>query len=191
MKGDTVESIREEKKRMRKEIRALRRGLGDTSDWDKSVERIVLAMEEYRRAGCIFCFVSCKGEPETRGIINHALTEGKRVLVPRCMEDGLMDAVEITSLAQLKPKTMGILEPDASLPAVPKEDIDFAVVPALAYTPGKQRLGQGGGYYDRFLEGAKFFACGVCYAMFVYQALPAEGFDRPVNCFVTENAVFR
>ena len=181
-------ALREEKSALRKTIRKARNALDPTERkvWDRSIEGQVLAMAQYQAANTVFCFVSYGGEPETRGILRDILKSGKTLTVPRCMEDGIMEAVHITSLDQLEKGMYGIEEPAAGLPTIPFESIDFAVVPALAFTPDGQRLGQGGGYYDRFMAKTKAFTCGIVYRQFVLDSVPVEEFDRKVAAVVCE-----
>lgn len=179
---------RERKVLLRKEIRKERRALDPVQRkvWDASIEAQVLAREEYKRANTVFCFVSYGGEPETGGILRDILAQGKCLAVPRCMEDGIMEAVVLESLDGLEKGMYGILEPKAGLPTLPFTAIDFAVVPGLAFTKDGTRLGQGGGYYDRFMEKTQAFTCGICYSRFVLKEIPAEFFDRKVMAVICE-----
>jgi 5-formyltetrahydrofolate cyclo-ligase len=180
--------MREEKKRMRKQIRKDRRALDPTERklWDASIEAQVLARAEYQKANTVFCFVSYGGEPETRGILEDILRQGKQLAVPRCMENGIMEAVLLNDLEDLESGMYGIMEPKAGLPVVAFKEIDFAVVPALAFTPDGERLGQGGGYYDRFMAETSAFTCGICYRQFVVPHVPVEHFDQKVQAVVCE-----
>jgi 5-formyltetrahydrofolate cyclo-ligase len=81
--------------------------------------------------------------------------------------------------------------------AVPEHDVDAAwpdvvVVPGLAFTPGGARLGQGGGWYDRFLANVDRSRCvvvGVCFAEQLVESLPTEPHDVAVDHVVTEEGV--
>lgn len=180
--------LKEEKAALRKVIRARRKELDkeERAIWDASIAEKVTVMPEYEAARTVFCFVSMKYEPQTRAILERVWRDGKRLVVPRCLEDGIMEAVELTSFDQLSPRTMNILEPDDGLPVIPFREIDFAVVPALAYTPDGRRLGQGGGFYDRFMAEAGAFTCGVCYSCFLLPDVPCEPHDERVDRVVTE-----
>jgi|GEM_PF-69683 len=181
---------REEKAALRKVIRRQRRALDPEARraWDASIRQQVLDMEAYKKAETVFCFVSYGGEPETREILEDVLKQGKRLCVPRCMENGIMEAVVLDSLDGLEKGMYGIMEPKSGLPTVPFEAIDFAVVPALAFTADGTRLGQGGGYYDRFMEQTPAFTCGICYGQFVLGHIPTEHFDQKVQAVVCEIA---
>ena len=176
-------NISEEKVQLRKEIRSQRKKLDPElrKQWDKEIEDKIFTMDEYKNALIVFCFVSYGGEPETSGILRNILEQGKKLLVPRCRENGEMDAVRITSLDMLQKGSYGIMEPPVDLPDEGFENIDFAVVPALAFTENGERLGQGGGYYDRFMAKTKAFTCGICYPPFILERLPIDTFDMRVN----------
>ena len=97
-------NISEEKAQLRKEIRSQRKKLDPElrKQWDKEIEDQIFTMDEYKNALIVFCFVSYGGEPETSGILRNILEQGKKLLVPRCRENGEMDAVRITSLDMLQ-----------------------------------------------------------------------------------------
>lgn len=186
-------TIKEEKAILRKEIRAARRALDKdkSAAWSSAIEKTLLELDEYKTASTVFCFVSMEGEPNTQGILQRVLDDKKRLFVPRTRPKGVMELVEITSLAHLKTGFFGIQEPDDSLPHFPPEIIDFAVVPALAFSKTGERLGQGGGYYDRFAEKTQACLCGVAYSAFIYDNLPCEGFDKKVDFVVTEDKKYK
>ena len=86
----------------------------------------------------------------------------------------------------------GIREP-AGGEAWPIEQIDLVVVPALAYDRSGNRLGRGGGFYDRFLAQPALRAvrCGLAFSKQVVQELPVGPNDHPVDLLVTDAEVLR
>ncbi len=84
------------------------------------------------------------------------------------------------------------------LVAVPEADVDPAwpdvvVVPGLAFTAAGDRLGQGGGWYDRFLAQVRVdcITIGVCFAEQILDTLPAEAHDVTMDHVVTDRGVVR
>jgi 5-formyltetrahydrofolate cyclo-ligase len=152
----------------------------------------LVSLPELDRAAVVFCYVSIPHEVETRTFIEYLIGRGKTVCVPRCMEDGIMEARAIKSLADLAPSPpFGIAEPDGSAELVGPARIDLAVVPGLAFDRQGRRLGKGGGYYDRFLAKCGAVKCGVCFDAMLEDVLPAGLFDVPMDIVLTDRAVIR
>lgn len=84
-------------------------------------------MPEYQAAVTVFCFVGTDREIDTTAILKDALSSRKRLCVPLCDGDGLMELRQITALDQLVPGAYGILEPSADAPLVDADAVDFAV----------------------------------------------------------------
>ena len=80
----------------------------------------------------------------------------------------------------------GIVEPQTGEPCRVK-DIDFMVVPGVAFASDGRRLGRGTGYYDRYLsqEGFRAFCVGVCYACQLREDIPAEAHDKRVDAVIS------
>ena len=184
--------LTEEKAALRRRIRAERRSLDqrEKAEWDKEMTKRLLSMPEYIRAKTVFCYISYGGEPDTSGITADVLASGRRLAVPRCIEDGIMEAVLISDLGQLVPGYKGILEPMEGLGTIGFDEIDFAVVPGVAFDRYGRRLGQGGGFYDRFMAETPAFTCGLCFERFMEDEIPCEPHDIPVMHVVTEKGVF-
>ena len=182
-----------QKKALRKDLRAKRKQndrLQLLKDSDALCERL-LALPELQNAHTVFCYVSYGGEVETHRLIQRLLREGRQVAVPRCGKNGEMDAVAISSFSDLQPGMMGILEPSSDAPDISVNQIDFAVIPAVACGEDGSRLGQGGGYYDRFLEKASCPFAAVCLEEYLLPTLPCENHDRFMKIIVTQQRVLR
>jgi 5-formyltetrahydrofolate cyclo-ligase len=151
----------------------------------------VRSLDAYRAAHVVFCFVGTAREPDTRPLLEAVLQDGKTLCVPRCEAPGMMTARRVDCLEQLVRGAWGILEPSADAPVVLPEDIDLCVTPCLAADETKNRLGQGGGYYDRFLPRLKATATTalVCREPLVVPRLPLCAHDVPCTVLVTERRV--
>lgn len=188
-----METTAQQKKQLRAQLRQERRALDPEMllrDSAAICSRL-LELPELRRARTVFCYVSCGGEVETHRLIGHLLKQGKTVLVPRCGARGLMDCVPITSLGDLRPGAYGILEPPPGTQAVPAASVDFAIVPAVACGLDGSRLGQGGGYYDRFLQQTGCAFAALCTEAFLLPCVPCEAHDRNMKIIVTQQRVLR
>lgn len=179
------------KDRLRKEtvrkLKALPKGYREAADM-KICEGI-LSLPEYQAAGTLFTFVGTKDEIDTMALIKDALKAGKRVGVPRSGDGGIMAVYGITGEEDLKPGRFGILEPVEEAELIPIEEIDFCVIPCLACDLSGNRLGHGGGYYDRYLKRRRMATVVVCYHELVLPEVPVMEHDVPVDRVVTEQVV--
>ena len=105
------------------------------------------------------------------------------------------DRVELIHLAdhELLRRSDWKFESDelATAPVIPPGEIDLFLVPGFAFTASGQRLGRGGGFYDRLLarRSAQSIAIGVCFSARIVEALPRESHDQDVDLVVTECGV--
>lgn len=182
----------EEKAQLRREIRAAEKQLPEAykAASAAAICARLTALPGYRSAGTVFCFVGAGQEIDTQPFLLDALSCGKRLCVPFCTGPGRMELRSISSLSQLSPGAYGILEPTAECPSVPLDEVDFTVVPCLTCDRSGRRLGQGGGYYDRFLASYRASAVLVCRERLLRAELPAESRDRPVPWVMTERAFY-
>lgn len=105
----------------------------------------------YQEAKTIATYLSFPHEFQTQGLIDQALKDGKKVLIPKTYPKGRMEFV-VYDPHQLKKTSFGLLEPQGDLEVVDASQIDLVHVPGLAFTREGYRIGYGGGYYDRYLE---------------------------------------
>jgi 5-formyltetrahydrofolate cyclo-ligase len=156
---------------------------------DAAISRQVEDFAVFKDAGVLFVYVSTAGEVDTQAIIEASLKQGKRVCVPRCEGPGVMRAYEIGGFDDLKEGSYGILEPRGSCPPVASGGIELALVPCMACTLYGQRLGYGGGFYDRYLRGRTYPAAALCRNTLLLDKLPAGEYDVPVDIVITESSV--
>lgn len=168
-----------DKKALRARYRALRDAIPEADRTRRSgvLMNLLLTIERLEHAGSVFVYVSAGSEVVTHGLINTLLDQGKQVAVPRVMQEaGEMRAVMIRSLSDLAPGRFGILEPTTQ--AFFEGSPDLGVAPGLAFTRGGLRLGQGGGYYDRYLaQHPATYKVGVCFNEQVIDNLPTDEHD--------------
>lgn len=188
-----MEQIAVQKKALRSQLRRQRKQLDPVVLLHESAALCdkLLALPELEKAHTVFCYVSYGGEVETQRLIEELLNKGKHVVVPRCRENGIMDCVPIKTLSELRAGTMGILEPPEEMSSISWLTVDFAIVPAVACGEDGSRLGQGGGYYDRFLERVRCPFAAICLEQFLLPKLPCEPHDQTMNIIVTQQRVLR
>jgi 5-formyltetrahydrofolate cyclo-ligase len=159
---------------------------------DRSVFRSLHGWEIYRCARGIFCFVSFRSEIDTRGILLAALAEGKTVSVPKVVASAReMKAYVVRDLERdLRPGYCGIPEPGVACEEAREDAIDLIIAPGIAFTTRGDRLGYGGGFYDRFFKMHYTITnCALTYDRLVVEALPVKEHDRAVDYLITETGV--
>lgn len=181
-----------DKHTQRKEIRHRMKNLAASycQTADAAISGSILDLSEYQKASCIFCYISVGKEVDTRPVIEHAWSAGKRVVVPKCTGKGIMELFEIHSYDDLEPGSYNIPEPKPyCTPASPSE-IEFAMIPCLSCDRERNRLGHGGGYYDRYLANAAFTTAAVCREELLLDQVCCEPHDQTVNMVVTEKNIY-
>lgn len=178
---------------LRKEIKAKRESMDkDTKiTYDEGIKKALLESDVYKNSKAIFIYVSMDSEINTIEIIKEVLSSGKRVAVPKVIPVSLkrryMKALKINSMLQLNESgAFGILEPSIECEDI-SEEIDLVIVPGLAFDLEGNRLGYGGGYYDRFLSkypNNKKIA--LCYDFQIFKEIPHEFFDEKVDLIISE-----
>ena len=154
----------------------------------------LVAIDEYAQARSVMLYAPIAGEVDCRPIAVAGWRDGKTVLLPRvtCWSVKQMAAVPVNSLEHPVVTTRGGLrEPDGE--PWPIEEIDLIVVPGLAYDRHGNRLGRGGGFYDRFLARPELAAhtCGLAFSIQVVGNIPVHPNDYPVKVLVTDKEVLR
>lgn len=171
-------------------VKKLTRSLGEEylRECDRRAVSRLFTLLEYELADTVFCYVGVGSEPDTTLIIERALRDGKTVAVP-LVQGKTMTARVIYGKNELKDGTFGIPEPSKISEILPKNAIDVAIVPALTFDIFGNRLGHGGGYYDRYLEGASGVRIGLGREKLIVGKLPHEEHDIPIDILITETGI--
>ena len=177
-----------EKQQLRKTMHTLEARLPERylAQADRKIAAQLLAMPEYQAADTVFCFVSTGREIDTHPILQAALEAGKTLCVPRCLGGGIMELRSIQSLNALTPGAYGIPEPPEDAPLVSTDTVDFAVLPCLTCNHLGQRLGRGGGYYDRYLAEHRVQTACLCRERLLLEKVPQDWNDFAVGYVITE-----
>ena len=185
-----------EKREIRKEVNRLILGM-DSEERDRrsgEVQRRVIGLPEFRDARCVAAYVALPFEVSTVRILGEVIARGDILSLPRTNWDAhRMDMVRVEDIdRELAPATKGIIEPTGNVTVAPAE-MDFVVVPGRAFDRSLNRVGQGGGFYDAFLEALRSdcVRCAVAFDLQVFDEVPVEEHDRKMSMLVTETEVLR
>lgn len=197
--------MKQEKKELRMQMKKM-----IAQKVQSDLERKILSMnttanfvtsDVYKKAECLFLFISTKSEIETNFLIEKAFLDYKNVVVPRTNGD-TMDFYLLNPLEpiqnQLELGAFGISEPKTTLQKVSVEKIptnSVFILPGYAFSKSGERLGHGKGFYDRYI--ALVYAnknpihlpnalVGFCYDFQLIEKVPTNEFDINVTHVVTE-----
>lgn len=156
----------------------------------QEIAKKLFALPEFIEAKNISIYVAYNGEVETIPIIEEAFRLGKSVSAP-VVKNGEMEFYRYTSVDQLKESQYGILEPDTSLGVMPSNDL-LIIMPGVAFDEERNRIGYGGGYYDRYLtRNIGYQTIALAYDFQICEAFDADLFDQKPEIILTENRIIR
>lgn len=145
------------------------------------VNAAIVSDPDWQEARTVLVFKGVGTELSVVSATNEALRRGATVAFPKVGPGNTLSLHRVTDWAQLAPGAYNIPEPVEGCPVVAPASIDVALVPGLGFTASGQRLGQGGGFYDRLLPQLGGISWGVAFDAQVLEAVPVEPHDRPVD----------
>ncbi|MGH8630204.1 MAG: 5-formyltetrahydrofolate cyclo-ligase [Burkholderiales bacterium] len=155
----------------------------------------LIELAPYRRARTVSAYCSFGSEFDSAALLAEVLRTGKRLVLPRIDRAARRLVFHFVADldARLVPGTWGILEPDPGrCPIVDLREIEFMLVPGVAFTRDCERLGYGGGFYDRVLAqlDPECRSVSAAFSLQIVDSLPAGPDDRRVDAVVTESGYF-
>lgn len=186
--------MKKEKRELRQQIRDRLMGMDHSVYMERSanIHQRLFNTEEWKGAEVIGITLSIFPEVDTYGVIEKAWEYGKRVAVPKCLPEkkGLKFFL-ITDFNQVQKGYYGLYEPvEEKGKEVKKEQIQFLVVPGVVFSKKGNRIGFGGGYYDRFLQGYDGVTLSMAFEEQIVGDVPVEDHDKRVGMIVTERNVY-
>jgi 5-formyltetrahydrofolate cyclo-ligase len=171
---------------MRQRLVAARAAMSDSERTaaGRLIRDQVLEMPEVSAAGTVAAYYSVGTEPATHSLVFALWKRGSYVVLPVLLPDGDLDWASYEGPESLAPGPRGLLqpvEPVRGSDTVARADV--VLVPALAVDVGGNRLGRGGGSYDRALArvGGQVPTIGLIYDGELVPSVPAEPHDRRVR----------
>ena len=142
--------------------------------------RLLADTQQYRQANTLYGYLPYNQEVRTTPMLERALQEGKRVAVPKIYGEE-MKFIYLEDLSQVEKNAWGIPEPVLDGP-VADDPTALVLMPGLAFTKKGDRMGYGGGYYDKFLENEPDHpTVALCYDFQIVEEIPTDDYDIPVD----------
>ncbi len=157
----------------------------------------MLAFEPVIRAQTVALFLSFDGELNTTPLIQALWRAGKNVYLPvlHPFSPGNLLFLRYTPQSHLVTNRLKILEPKLDVRDVlPLNKLDVLVTPLVAFDETGQRLGMGGGFYDRTLQHWQqhgFYPVGLAHDCQQVETLPVEQWDIPLPAVVTPSRLWQ
>jgi len=162
---------------------------------DDAVRKNLLTLEEFIDAKSVLMYVSFRSEVDTFEQLKGILCLGKKLTVPLVdSKQKTLTLYEIKDISELEPGYMGIPEPNVNEDRkVDLKDIDIVVIPGTGFDLQGNRLGYGGGYYDRLLADTdkNIPKAALAYEEQIVEVIPAEPHDMKMDIIITDERVLR
>jgi 5-formyltetrahydrofolate cyclo-ligase len=192
----TPDEFQTHKKAIREQAHANRNAQPNKDELSQQICAAFVALPEYTAAQTVMYYVDVRSEVRTRHFLPTALTHGKRIVVPYCVDNEL-ELFLLRDMAELAIGMYKILEPRAELRTVPErkvraEELDLIMVPGVAFDHTGARMGHGFGYYDRLLQHARPDAplVALAFECQLFSAIPTAAHDIFMDKIITEQAVY-
>lgn len=178
------------KQDLRSHYRALRASVPDhlREEYARSMATHFSAEKKWAGCSSIAGYLATQGEADIGFLVEFLFNERKKILLPRMIENKSLIFIPWSKDEKLREGKFGILEPADGMPEAP----ELILVPLLAFDAKGQRLGYGGGYYDRTLEQPLYkesLRVGVGFALQRHEALPHGPHDVRLHAMLTEEGV--
>jgi 5-formyltetrahydrofolate cyclo-ligase len=151
----------------------------------EAIARHVLRLPGLARAPRVALYAALPDELPTRPLFEALAAMGCERLLPR-IEGGHLAFAPVSAWDELIPGPLRVPEPPPSRRAVRLLPGDVALIPGVAFDREGNRLGRGGGYYDRSFAGTGPLLVGVGFRLQLVASVPHDSRDRPMDVIVTE-----
>lgn len=185
------------KKQIREQAHANRNAQQNKDELSRQIVRTFMELPEYQAAKTVLFYLDVRSEVRTRHSLEDALTSGKKIVVPYCVEGEVLELFHLESMEELSVGMYRILEPKPELRGLPEkqvrvDDIDLIMVPGVAFDRRGGRTGHGKGYYDKLLEHARPDTplVALAFECQLFPEIPMQSHDMFMDKVITEQAVY-
>ncbi|CDH34154.1 5-formyltetrahydrofolate cyclo-ligase [Xenorhabdus bovienii] len=196
MQSDPFLSLR---KSIRKQIRQLRQNLSpeQQSRFAQQVAQNVVSHPKIQQANKVALYLSFDGELDTRPLIQQLWQQNKQVYLPvlHPFNQHHLLFLHYHAETSLNCNRFNIEEPPLDVRQVlPVSELDVMFIPLVAFDSTGQRLGMGGGFYDRTLakwQQQNFYPIGLAHDFQLVNLLPSASWDIPLPEIITPEKIWR
>jgi 5-formyltetrahydrofolate cyclo-ligase len=172
-----------------------RTSLGEKERKRKSViiQQKLMDLPEFQLAQTVMLFLDFREEVETTVLAEATIAGKKKLVLPRCAPHAILLPIEVRDLMRdIELGAYGIREPKLTLGVVEPSEIDLIIVPGSGFDLQGNRLGYGGGYYDRFFMLLNPLTARVAlgFECQVIPQVPVGKHDAKMTMLITENRVY-
>jgi 5-formyltetrahydrofolate cyclo-ligase len=179
---------------IRKKLLALREQLSPDirAAWSEAISAHIVKLEIYRQASTILGYMNFGAEFASELWIQQVLADGKRLALPRVnRHTNQLDLYWVDDLEnQLEVGLWGIREPvvERCERLSTLNEVEFVLLPGVAFTRDGARLGYGGGFYDTMLARMTHrpALAAAAFALQIVEQIPQEVTDVKVGWIITE-----
>lgn len=186
------------KQLLRNELLNKRKLLSNKAILDKSnqIANRLKKFDKYQQSEKIMLYISTKYEVQTQKIIESAQKDNKKLYIPIIIKEkhNLIPSLVNDFNKELALGDLGIYQPKKEhIKEIPSKILDMIIIPGIGFTNKGNRLGRGGGYYDRFLKKLKENCCTVALAfeIQIVKEIPLDKYDVPVDYIITEDRIIK
>jgi 5-formyltetrahydrofolate cyclo-ligase len=181
---------------LRRQAYAARKAQPHKAQISQWVCRRIVTLSEYKNANVVMWYLDSRSELRTRGAVSEALAIEKTIVIPYC-DNYELHLWRLRNLDELVSGSYGILEPPKSrwnegARQIDIEQLDMIIVPGVAFDRFGNRLGNGHGYYDRFLARLPPHTpiIAACFESQMFDNIPVDPHDIPIHKVVTEKCIY-
>ena len=196
-----TETVKDAKSRIRRETLDARDALSDSERvvLDRMIRERLFALPEWETAENILIYLSFGSEADTWEIVERAIDSGKRVYCPRITDrdKSEMDFYRLADKNDVEKNAMGICEPRGGEVFSHDTRDALMILPGVAFSTSHERIGYGGGYYDRYLASHDVRHClAICYECQIRECFDEDGpvtddLGMRPHIMITEKRLYR
>jgi 5-formyltetrahydrofolate cyclo-ligase len=180
-------SLRQQLRRQREAMPAMAQAQASTAICDS-----ILTLGEFKQSDCLAIYLAMPGEVDLGALLEQACLLGKLCCAPVITGKGSMEFRRYHPGDQLQLNSYGINEPLATSEPVAPAQLDLLLVPMVGFDRRGGRLGNGGGYYDRYLAATgSATRLGVAFSCQEVEDLPVDPWDQALDGIITEQETLR